>query len=139
MKNNHPRLFSDPQERRGSLQMTLVSPVLGADGNVIITAKTDLQGQEYPTQPANFFVGVRREVQRLQLHPGRRQAEVIPHPQAMDIVLDWHRKIRGEPKSWQEIEKNAGRRPHRDPRYNRKGRPAAEEIGVMVAGRVRIS
>jgi hypothetical protein len=31
------------------------------------------------------------------------KAEVIPHPQAMDIVLDWHRKIRGEPKSWQEI------------------------------------
>jgi nitroimidazol reductase NimA-like FMN-containing flavoprotein (pyridoxamine 5'-phosphate oxidase superfamily) len=31
------------------------------------------------------------------------KAEVIPDPQAMDIVLDWHRKIRGEPKSWQEI------------------------------------
>jgi hypothetical protein len=31
------------------------------------------------------------------------RAEVVAHPQAMDIVLEWHRQIRGEPKSWDEI------------------------------------
>jgi hypothetical protein len=31
------------------------------------------------------------------------RAEIIPHPRAMDIVLDWHRQIRGEPKNWDEI------------------------------------
>ena len=31
------------------------------------------------------------------------RAEVIDHPDAMPIVLDWHQKIRGEPKSWDEI------------------------------------
>ena len=33
------------------------------------------------------------------------KAEVIAQPQAMDIVLDWHRQIRGEPASWDEIRK----------------------------------
>jgi hypothetical protein len=31
------------------------------------------------------------------------KAEVIAHPEAMDIVLDWHRRIRGEPASWDDI------------------------------------
>jgi hypothetical protein len=30
-------------------------------------------------------------------------AEIVTHPQAMDIVLAWHRIIRGEPKNWEEI------------------------------------
>jgi hypothetical protein len=31
------------------------------------------------------------------------KAEVIEHPRAMDIVLDWHRKIRGVPDNWDDI------------------------------------
>ena len=33
------------------------------------------------------------------------KAEVIEHPRAMDIVLDWHRKIRGVPDNWDYIRK----------------------------------
>src|SRR5215831_10314400 len=33
------------------------------------------------------------------------KAEVIEHPRAMDIVLDWHRKIRGVPDNWDDIRK----------------------------------
>src|SRR4029434_9923279 len=38
LKNNH-RGCLVTRKKDGSLQMTLVSPVLGADGNVIITAR----------------------------------------------------------------------------------------------------
>jgi len=33
------------------------------------------------------------------------KAEVIEHPRAMDIVLDWHRQIRGVPDNWDDIRK----------------------------------
>ena len=33
------------------------------------------------------------------------KAEVIEHPGAMDMVLDWHRKIRGVPDNWDGIRK----------------------------------
>ena len=28
---------------------------------------------------------------------------MIPQPEAMDIVLDWHRQIRGKPSNWDAI------------------------------------
>jgi hypothetical protein len=31
------------------------------------------------------------------------KAEIVSHPEAMPIVLDWHRQIRGEPDSWDAI------------------------------------
>jgi len=31
------------------------------------------------------------------------KAEVIEHPEAMAIVLDWHRQIRGVPDNWDDI------------------------------------
>ena len=92
------------RKKDGALQMTLVSPVIGSGGNVIITARDT-------TYKVN---NMRRNPQISLLVYGEKfngsnyiqidgKAEVIPHPQAMDIVLDWHRQIRGEPKSWDEI------------------------------------
>ena len=88
----------------GSLQMTLVSPVLGADGNVIITARnTTYKVKNIKRNPQGSLL-----VYGDQFHGSKYiqidgRAEVISHPAAMDIVLDWHRKIRGEPASWDEI------------------------------------
>jgi PPOX class probable F420-dependent enzyme len=92
------------RKKDGSLQMTLVSPVMGADGKVIITARENT----YKVK------NIRRNPQISLLVYGDKfhgsnyiqvdgKAEIIPHPQAMDIVLDWHRQIRGEPTSWDEI------------------------------------
>ncbi len=92
------------RKRDGSLQMTLVSPVIGAGGKVIITAR------DTTYKVAN----IRRNPQVSLLVYGEKfngsnyiqidgRAEVIAHPQAMDIVLDWHRQIRGEPPSWDDL------------------------------------
>jgi PPOX class probable F420-dependent enzyme len=103
LKHNHHGVLV-AHKRDGSLQMTLVSPVMGADGKVTITAR----------ESTYKVKNIRRNPQVSLLVFGEKfngsnyiqvdgQAEVIPHPQAMDIVLDWHRQIRGEPANWDDI------------------------------------
>ena len=102
--NHHGVLVA--RKRDDSLQMTLVSPVMGDDGRVTITAR----------ESTYKVKNIRRNPQVSLLVYGEKfngsnyiqvdgTAEVIAQPQAMDIVLDWHRQIRGEPASWDEIRK----------------------------------
>ncbi|HEX5607579.1 MAG TPA: pyridoxamine 5'-phosphate oxidase family protein, partial [Candidatus Binatia bacterium] len=104
MHNHHGVLVA--RKRDGSLQMTLVSPVIGADGKVTITAR----------ESTYKVKNIRRNPQVSLLVYGEKfngsnyiqidgKAEVIPLPQAMDTVLEWHRQIRGEPASWEEVRK----------------------------------
>ncbi|MGH7798801.1 MAG: pyridoxamine 5'-phosphate oxidase family protein [Candidatus Binatia bacterium] len=105
LKHNHHGVLV-ARKRDGSLQMTLVSPVIGADGKATITAR----------ESTYKVKNIRRDPQVSLLVFGEKfngsnyiqvdgKAEVIPHPEAMDIVLDWHRQIRGEPASWDLIRK----------------------------------
>jgi PPOX class probable F420-dependent enzyme len=91
------------RKRDGSLQMTLVSPVIGADGKVTITAR----------ESTYKVKNIRRNPQISLLVYGEKfngsyyiqidgKAAVILHPEAMEIVLDWHRQIRG---GWDDIRK----------------------------------
>ncbi|MBI4523909.1 MAG: TIGR03618 family F420-dependent PPOX class oxidoreductase [Deltaproteobacteria bacterium] len=92
------------RKKDGSLQMTLVSPVLGAAGSVIITARDNtykVKNIKRSPQISLLVYGEKFHGSEYIQIDGK--AEVIPHPDAMDIVLDWHRQIRGEPESWQEI------------------------------------
>jgi PPOX class probable F420-dependent enzyme len=103
LRHNHRGVLV-ARKRDGSLQMTLVSPVPGDDGRVTITAR----------ESTYKVKNIRRNPQVSLLVFGEKfngsnyiqvdgKAEVIAHPEAMDIVLDWHRQIRGEPASWDEI------------------------------------
>src|ERR687898_3623801 len=102
LKNNHHGVLV-ARKKDGSLQMTLVSPVIGADGNVIITVR----------ETTYKVKNIRRNPQISLLVFGERfhgssyiqidgRAEIIPHPAAMDIVLDWYRRLYGEPASLDE-------------------------------------
>ena len=92
------------RKKDGSLQMTLVSPVLGADGNVIITARdTTYKVKNIKRNPHVSLLVYGDKFHGSNYIQIDGKAEVILHPAAMDIVLDWHRKIRGEPDSWDEI------------------------------------
>jgi PPOX class probable F420-dependent enzyme len=103
LKTNHHGVLV-ARKKDGSLQMTLVSPVLGRDRNVIITAR----------ETTYKVKNIRRNPQISVLVYGEKfhgsnyiqidgTAELIAHPEAMDIVLDWHRQIRGEPENWDQI------------------------------------
>ncbi len=103
LKDNH-RACLVTRKKDGSLQMTLVSPVLGADNDVIITARdTTYKVKNIQRNPQISLLVYGEKFNGSNYIQIDGKGEVIPHPQAMDIVLDWHRKIRGEPKSWQEI------------------------------------
>ena len=102
LKHNHHGVLV-ARKRDGSLQMTLVSPVIGADGELILTAR----------QTTYKVKNIRRDPRISLLVFGERfhgsnyiqidgRAEIIPHPAAMDIVLDWYRRLYGEPASWDE-------------------------------------
>jgi PPOX class probable F420-dependent enzyme len=105
LKHNHHGVLV-ARKRDGSLQMTLVSPVMGGDGKVTITARENT----YKVR------NIRRNPEVSLLVYGEKfngsnyiqvdgKAEVIPLPQAMDVVLDWHRQIRGEPANWDDVRK----------------------------------
>lgn len=103
LKTNHHGVLV-ARKRDGSLQMTLVSPVLGADGRVTITARdTTFKVKNIARNPqvSLLVYGDRFNGSNYIQIDGR--AEIIRHPQAMDIVLDWHRQIRGEPANWDEV------------------------------------
>ena len=94
------------RKKDGSLQMTLVSPVIGADGTVIITARdTTYKVKNIKRNPLVSLLVYGEQFNGSNYIQIDGKAEVVPHPQAMAIVLDWHRKIRGEPKSWDDIRK----------------------------------
>jgi PPOX class probable F420-dependent enzyme len=105
LKHNHHGVLV-ARKRDGALQMTLVSPVVGADGSVTITARDSTYKvkniRRDPRVSLLVYGDQFRGSNYIQIDG---KAEVIAHPQAMDIVLDWHRQIRGEPASWDEIRK----------------------------------
>jgi PPOX class probable F420-dependent enzyme len=92
------------RKKDGSLQMTLVSPVIGADGNVIITSRdSTFKVKNIKRNPQISLLVFGEQFHGSHYVQIDGKAEVVPHPAAMDIVLDWHRQIRGEPRSWDDI------------------------------------
>lgn len=103
IKHNHHGVLVARKKDGTSLQMTLVTPVLGADGQVTITAR----GNTFKVK------NIRRNPNVSLLVFGDKfngsgyiqvdgKAQVIDHPDAMPIVLDWIKQIRGEPKDLEE-------------------------------------
>jgi len=102
LKHNHQGVLV-ARKRDGSLQMTLVSSVIDGQGRVILTA----QERTYKVK------NIRRNPQISLLVFGDRfhgsnyiqidgRAEIVRHPEAMDIVIDWYRQLNGEHPKWDE-------------------------------------
>ena len=105
LKRNHYGVLV-ARKRDGSLQMTLVSPVIGTEGKVIITARdTTYKVKNVKRDPQVSLLVYGEKFNGSNYIQIDGKAEVIAHPDAMDIVLDWHRQIRGEPASWDDIRK----------------------------------
>ena len=105
LKDNHHGVLV-ARKRDGSLQMTLVSPVIDAAGNVIITARdSTYKVKNIRRDPRVSLVVYGEKFNGSNYIQVDGKAEVIEHPKAMDIVLDWHRQIRGVPENWDDIRK----------------------------------
>jgi PPOX class probable F420-dependent enzyme len=105
LKHNHHGVLV-ARKRDGSLQMTLVSPAIGPDGKVTVTARdTTYKVKNIKRNPQVSLLVYGEKFNGSNYIQIDGKAEVITHPRAMDIVLDWHRQIRGEPANWDDIRK----------------------------------
>ncbi len=103
LRDNHHGVLVT-RKKDSSLQMTLVSPVIDDEGKVIITSREStykVKNIKRNPQISLLVYGDQFNGSNYIQIDGR--AEIIPLPQAMDIVLDWHRQIRGVPANWDEI------------------------------------
>ncbi len=103
LRDNHHGVLVT-RKKDSSLQMTLVSPVIDDDGKVIITSREStykVKNIKRNPQISLLVYGDQFNGSNYIQIDGR--AEVIPHPKAMDIVLNWHRQIRGEPANWEVV------------------------------------
>jgi PPOX class probable F420-dependent enzyme len=103
LRDNHHGVLVT-RKKDSSLQMTLVSPVIDDEGKVIITSREStykVKNIRRNPQISLLVYGDQFSGSNYIQIDGR--AEVVPQPKAMDIVLNWHRQIRGEPASWDEV------------------------------------
>ena len=94
------------RKKDGSIQVTLVSPAIVANGDLIITSReSTYKVKNIKRNPQISLLVFGEEFHGSKYVQVDGKAEVIPQPQAMDIVFDWHRQIRGEPKNWEDVRK----------------------------------
>lgn len=94
------------RKKDGSIQMTLVSPAVCTNGELIITSReSTYKVKNIKRNPQISLLVFGEEFHGSKYIQVDGKAEIIPQPQAMDIILDWHRQIRGEPKNWDDVRK----------------------------------
>ena len=89
------------RKRDGWPQMTLVSPAIDAQGRVILTTR----GTTYKVKNIRRDPRVSLLVFGDQFHGSKYvqihgTAEVIALPEAMDLLIHWHRQTKGEHPNW---------------------------------------
>jgi PPOX class probable F420-dependent enzyme len=89
------------RRRDGGLQMSLVSPALDAEGRAIITTRETAYKTKNIRRDPRVSLCVFTEAfhgsKWVQL-TGR--AEVVSLPEAMEPLVDWHRRVKGEHPNW---------------------------------------
>lgn len=91
------------RKRDGWPQITLVTPGIDPEGRVIITSRgTTYKVKNIRRDPrvSMLVMGEQFSGSRyVQLHG---TAEIISQPEAMDLLIYWHRQVRGEHPNWEE-------------------------------------
>lgn len=89
------------RRRDGSLQMSLVSPAVDAEGRVIITTRETAYKTKNIRRDPQVSLCVFTEAFHgsnwVQIN-GR--VEIISLPDAMAPLMDWHRRVKGEHPNW---------------------------------------
>jgi PPOX class probable F420-dependent enzyme len=89
--------------RNGELQMSPVSPCMDYNGRVIITSRETAYKiknlRRDPRASLCVFTDAFHGLGWIQIN-GR--AEVLSLPEAMEPLIDWHRRVKGEHPDWNE-------------------------------------
>jgi PPOX class probable F420-dependent enzyme len=91
------------RKRDGWPQLTLVTPAVDAEGRVIVHSRAaayKVKNLRREPRVSMLVMGEQFSGSRyVQLHG---TAEVVAQPEAMDLLVYWHRQVRGEHPNWQE-------------------------------------
>jgi PPOX class probable F420-dependent enzyme len=105
LRENH-RACIAVRQRDGWPQMTLVTPCIDAQGRVIVTSRGTTYKLKHlrrdPRVSMLIFGEQYSGSKFVQIHG---TAEIIEQPEAMDILIDWYRQVRGEHKNWDDYRK----------------------------------
>ena len=91
------------RKRDGWPQLTLVTPAVDAESRVIVHSRAaayKVKNIRREPRVSMLVMGEQFSGSRyVQLHG---TAEVVAQPEAMDLLVYWHRQVRGEHPNWQE-------------------------------------
>jgi len=91
------------RKRDGWPQLTLVTPAVDAEGRVIVHSRAAaFKVKNIQREPRVSMLVMGEQFSGslyVQLHG---TAEVVAQPEAMDLLVYWHRQVRGEHPNWQE-------------------------------------
>ena len=91
------------RRRNGSLQMSLVSPALDAEGRAIITTReTAYKTKNIRRDPRVSLCVFTEAFHGSKWVQMNGRAEVVSLPEAMEPLVDWHRLVKGEHSDWDE-------------------------------------
>jgi PPOX class probable F420-dependent enzyme len=91
------------RKRDGWPQITLVSPGIDAEGRVIITSReSTYKVKNIRRDPRVSLLVFGEEFHGSKYVQIHGTAEIIPLPEAMELLIEWHRQLRGEHPNWDE-------------------------------------
>jgi len=94
------------RRRDGNLQMSPVSPAIDANGRVIISSReTAFKIKNLRRDPRASLCVFTEAFHGLGWVQVNGKAEVISLHQAMELLMDWHRRVKGEHQNWDDYKK----------------------------------
>ncbi|NIO11730.1 MAG: TIGR03618 family F420-dependent PPOX class oxidoreductase [Deltaproteobacteria bacterium] len=100
-KHHHGVLVT--RKRNGEPQMSPVSPALDGHGRVIIsTRETAFKIKNLRRDPRASLCVFTEAFHRLGWVQVDGKAEVISLPEALELLMDWHQRVKGEHPNWEE-------------------------------------
>ncbi len=103
-KHHHGVLVT--RRRDGDLQMSPVSPAIDADGRVIISSRETAYKIKNLRRDRRASLCVFTEAfHGLGWVQVNGRAKVISLPEAMELLMDWHRRVKGEHQNWDDYKK----------------------------------
>src|SRR3982751_5963941 len=89
LRDNHHGVLVT-RKKNGALQMTLVSPAIAPNGELIITARdSTYKVKNIRRNPEVSLLVYSEKFNGSNYIQVDGTAEIVTHPEAMDIVLDW--------------------------------------------------
>ena len=91
------------RKRDGWPQIVLVTPAIDPEGRVLLHSRADAYKVKNVRRDPKVSLLVMGEQfggsRYVQIHG---TAEIVPQPEAMDLLIYWHRQARGEHPNWEE-------------------------------------